>query len=244
VATPGVVAHRGHAAIAPENTVHALASAVRAGAGWIEFDVRTTVDGVPVVIHDRTVDRTTDGSGSVAELTFDEVRVLDAGSWFSPAFAGVRVPTLSRVLDLLTPAGPRLLLEIKPPASVEEVRAVTAQVAERGLVGRTVVQSFDPGILHLTDEVAPGLRRGLLRNGLDADPVATARDVGAVLYNPSVGDVLGDPDAVARLRDSGVDVMAWTANDPTVWPALSALGLAGIITDRAADLAAWSATRA
>jgi glycerophosphoryl diester phosphodiesterase len=239
-AAPDVVAHRGYAAIAPENTLPALASAVLAGADWIEFDVRTTADGVPVVIHDRTVDRTTDGTGQVAELTFDEVDHFDAGSWFSPAFAGVRVPRLSEVLDLLTPAGPRLLLEIKPPATVDQVKAVVAQVAERGLPDRTVVQSFDPGILHLTGEVAPELRRGLLRNGLDADPVATAREVGAILYNPSVGDVLGDPDAVARLREAGVDVMPWTANDPAVWPALSGLGVAGIITDRAGELAGWN----
>jgi glycerophosphoryl diester phosphodiesterase len=243
VPAPCIVAHRGHSSIAPENTLPALASGVHAGADWIEFDVRTTADGVPVVIHDRTVDRTTDGTGPVWELTVDQIDRLDGGSWFSADFAGVRVPHLDEVLDLLNPDGPQLLLEIKPPADADEVRAVVAQLHERGLPERTVVQSFDPGILHLVAEVAPELRRGLLRNGLDADPVAVALDVGAIFYNPSVADVFGDPDAVLRLRDVGVDVMPWTANDPDVWPALSALGVAGIITDRAADLADWSAAR-
>ena len=97
------VAHRGYSAIAPENTLPALAAAVLAGATFVEFDVRTTADGVPMVIHDRTVDRTTDGRGAVWELTFDELRALDAGSWFSPAYAETRVPLLGEVLDLLRP---------------------------------------------------------------------------------------------------------------------------------------------
>ncbi len=229
--------------MAPENTLPAFAAAVHAGADWVEFDVRTSVDGVPVVIHDRTVDRTTDGTGSIWELTIDQVDRLDAGSWFSPAFAGVHVPRLEEVLALLTAPGPQLLLEIKPPATVDQVKVMMAQVAERGLLERTVVQSFDPGILHLVAEVAPEVRRGLLRLGLDADPVGTALGVGAILYNPSVADVLGDRAAMARLQAAGVDIMSWTANDPDLWPALSDLGLAGIITDRAGELVGWSAAR-
>src|SRR3954463_888507 len=93
------VAHRGYSAVAPENTLPALTAAARAGATYVEFDVRTTADGVPVVIHDRTVDRTTSGTGLVADLTMDEVRALDAGSWFAPAYAGLRVPLLTEVLD-------------------------------------------------------------------------------------------------------------------------------------------------
>lgn len=234
-----VVAHRGYAAAAPENTLPALAAAALSGATWVEFDVRTTADGVPVVLHDRSVDRTTDGSGPVAELCIDEVERLDAGSWFSPAYAGARVPRLSQVLDLLAPLGAALLLEIKPPATAEQVKAVVAQLDERGLPDRTVLQSFDPGILHLADEAAPGVRRGLLRKGLDADPVATAQQVGAVFYNPTVTDVLGDPAVVTRLRAVGVEVMPWIANDPAAWPALQALGVAGLITDRPGELSGW-----
>lgn len=237
---PRVVAHRGHAAAAPENTLPALAAAARAGVAWIEFDVRTTADGVPVVIHDRTLDRTTDGTGQVDQVSIDEVERLDAGSWFSPDFAGVPVPRLSQVLDLLAPLAPQLLLEIKPPATAEEVKAVVAQLAARELHGRTVVQSFDPGILHLTDQADPRLRRGLLRKGLDADPLAVARQVGAVLYNPTVNDVLDDPGVVSRLQDAGVDVMPWTANDPATWLELITLGVAAIITDRPTDLITWS----
>src|SRR5215213_2070447 len=121
------VGHRGYSAVAPENTLPALAAAVLAGCTYVEFDVRTTADGVPVVIHDRTVDRTTDGSGHVWDLTLDEIRRLDAGSWFSPAYAGVRVPLLTEVLDLLRPH-PELLLEIKPPATLDEVKTILGTV--------------------------------------------------------------------------------------------------------------------
>jgi glycerophosphoryl diester phosphodiesterase len=233
------VAHRGYSAVAPENTLPALAAAVRAGSTYVEFDVRTTADGVPVVIHDRTVDRTTDGSGHVSDLTLDEIRRLDAGSWFSPAYAGVRVPLLTEVLDLLRPH-PELLLEIKPPATLDEVKTILGMVAERGMIGRSVVQSFDPEIIRRVREAAPDVRRGLLRLRFEADTVPLAVDLGVVCCNPSVDDVLGDPETVAELIGAGIDVMPWTANDLRQWPVLADAGVAGLITDRAGELTGWT----
>jgi glycerophosphoryl diester phosphodiesterase len=269
------VAHRGYSAVAPENTLPALAAAVLAGATFVEFDVRTSADGVPVVIHDRTVDRTTDGTGHVWELTCAEIGALDAGSWFSPAYAGLSIPLLSDVLDLLAPhaagpddspaalhsdfrrgpapapaqaagvvpnlAGPvELLLEIKPPATTDQVAAILAQVDNRGLLGRTVVQSFDPDVVRRVGEVAPEVRRGLLRHGFDAEQVAIAKDLGLDYCNPSLVAVLDDPGTVAELRENGVRVMPWTANDPQQWPALVDAGVAGLITDHAGTLTGWT----
>ncbi len=94
-------AHRGDKAVAPENTLPAFISAVERGAHQIEFDVHMTKDNHLVIIHDSTVDRTTDGSGAVAETTFEAIRALDAGSWFAPEFAGARVPTLREVLEVI-----------------------------------------------------------------------------------------------------------------------------------------------
>ena len=241
------VAHRGYSAVAPENTLPALAAAVLAGATFVEFDVRTTADGVPVVIHDRTVDRTTDGSGKVWELTLDEVAVLDAGSWFSPAYAGVRIPRLSEVLSLLQPHaaadGVELLLEIKPPATLEQVKNIIGQVADAGLLGRTVVQSFDPAIVRLVGEAAPEVRRGLLRDGFDAEQAAVASELGIVYCNPSMTAVLGAPETVAELAEVGVAVMPWTANDISLWPELAEAGVAGLISDRTGELTGWTAAR-
>jgi glycerophosphoryl diester phosphodiesterase len=236
------VAHRGYSAVAPENTLPALAGALLAGATLVEFDVRTTMDGVPVVIHDRTVDRTTDGSGQVSELTLGEVRALDAGSWFSPAFAGLRVPLLSEVLDLLeaSAGAAGLLLEIKAPATLEQVKAILGQVADRDLLPRTVVQSFDPQVLALVREAAPDVRRGLLRLRFDAETVPLAKDLGVVCCNPALGDVLGDPATVEALIRAGIDVLPWTANDMSQWPALVRAGVAGLITDRVGELTGWA----
>lgn len=231
------VAHRGYSAIAPENTLPALAAAALAGATLVEFDVRTTADRVPVVIHDRTVDRTTTGTGAVCDLTVDELRSYDAGGWFSAAYAGVRVPLLAEVLDVLS--GSRLLLEIKAPATRDEVKVILAMVAERGLLGRTVVQSFHPDVVRLVREAVPDVPRGLLRMRFEEDTVRLAAELGVAYCNPPLADVLGDPDTVARLRGAGVRIMPWTANDPARWPELVAAGVAGLITDRAGELTGW-----
>ncbi|MEV6631270.1 glycerophosphodiester phosphodiesterase family protein [Actinoplanes sp. NPDC051470] len=233
------VAHRGYSAVAPENTLPALAAAVSAGATHVEFDVRTTADDVPVVIHDRTVDRTTNGTGHVWDLTVDEIRALDAGSWFSPAFAGLKVPLLSEVLALPL-ADASLLLEIKPPTNADQVKRILTMLGD--LAGRTIVQSFDPSVVRLVREVAPDIRRGLLRLRFEADTVALVRDLGVVCCNPSVADVVGAPEMVAELAAEGVEVMPWTANDITEWRALAAAGVAGLITDHAGELTGWAAS--
>lgn len=261
MARPHRVAHRGYSAVAPENTLPALAAGVLAGATLIEFDVRTTADGVPVVIHDRTVDRTTDGSGHVWELTLDEISALDAGSWFSPAYAGLRIPLLHEVIDLLRPhatlapsageAGvtpaeaPRveLLLEIKPPATLEQVKVIMGQVTEAGLLDRTVVQSFDPAVVRLAADAAPDVRLGLLRHGFDDEQVRVARELGISYVNPDLRAVLAGPETVAALAGAGVGVMPWTPNDMALWPGLLEAGVAGLITDRAGELTGWATAR-
>jgi glycerophosphoryl diester phosphodiesterase len=237
------VAHRGYSAVAPENTLPAFLAAVRGGATLVEFDVRTTADGVPVVIHDRTLDRTTTGAGYLWDRPYAEVAALDAGAWFAPAYAGTRVPTLTETLDLLGAAGARLLLEIKRPATLDEVKTIVEAVHERGLAERTIVQSFDPEVMRLVRAAAPDLRRGLLRMRFDEETVGLARELEVVCLNPALADVLADPATVADLTGAGIAVMPWTANDMTVWPALVAAGAAGLVTDRVAELTGWSAAQ-
>ncbi len=236
---PDVIAHRGYSAVAPENTLPAFAAAVAAGADWVELDVRTTADGVPVVIHDRTLDRTTAGTGPVADCPAGDLATLDAGSWFSPAYAGVPVPTLAAALDLLDRAGTRILLEIKPPATGAEVEAVVAQVAGRGLTARTILQSIDDDVLRAAAAALPDLRRGVLRFTPDPDPVRACVEHRAVCYNPSLKDLVRDPELAPRLQATGVRVMPWTVNTAAGWADAVDLGVDGIITDRPAACAAW-----
>ncbi|MEV6298777.1 glycerophosphodiester phosphodiesterase family protein [Actinoplanes sp. NPDC051861] len=237
------VAHRGYCTVAPENTLPAFTAAVAAGATFVEFDVRTTRDGVPVVIHDRTVNRTTSGSGRVWDLTYDEVAALDAGSWFGAGFAGLRVPTLAETLDLLAATSAELLLEIKPPATLDEVKAVVAELTERDLLGRTVIQSFDTDVLRKARDVAPEVRRGLLLFRYDAETVALCRELGVVYCNPAIEDVLGGAETTAALAAAGVGVMPWTPNDMGEWGPLVDAGAAGLITDHVGELTGWAAAR-
>ncbi|MFF7814502.1 glycerophosphodiester phosphodiesterase [Streptomyces sp. NPDC007945] len=239
-----VIAHRGASSAAPENTLVAGEVARRGGAEWIENDVRPSRDGVPYVVHDATVDRTTDGSGAVRELTSTQLDSLDAGAWFAPSFAGARVPRLAAQLADLRERGGRLLLEVKGAHSRAEVARIVRDVREQRMAERVVVQSFEPVTLRYVREAAPELPRALLRDRLDADPVAVARELGLAAYHVSDRGLAARPGAVAELRAAGVAVNVWTVDAPARWRALADLGVDGVITDRPTELAGWNAARA
>ncbi|MFF7990841.1 glycerophosphodiester phosphodiesterase [Kitasatospora xanthocidica] len=240
-APPTVYAHRGASSAAPENTLVSDEVARRGGAEWIEDDVQPSRDGVPYVLHDDTVDRTTDGKGRVRDLTAAQLDALDAGSWFAPAYAGTRLPTLAAQLEDLRTRGGRLLLEIKGPHTREEVARIVREVRDHGMAGRVFVQSFEPDALRYTRELAPELPLGLLRAALDADPVATARELGLAAYNPSDEALSARPGVIRDLHAAGVAVNVWTVDQPARWQALTTAGVDGIITNRPAELAGWTA---
>lgn len=240
---PVTAAHRGYSSVAPENTLASYAAAVKSGAEYVEIDVHTTADGLPVVIHDQTVDRTTDGSGDVAELDGDTVTGLDAGSWFSSAFAGERVPTFAQTLDLLEEGPADMLLEIKGPETREEVNRVIDMITDAGLEDRVVVQSFDEDALRYTHERAPQLPLGLLRSTLDADPVATADELHVTYYNPSADAVRTRPDVVEELNSAGIGVFVWTVDSADDWAEISDLGVEGMITNRPGEFIGWKSAQ-
>lgn len=249
VARPAVIAHRGYSAVAPQNTLAAVEAACRAGVDAVEIDLQPTADGVGAVIHDETVDATTDGTGKVAALTSDEVLRLDAGARFSPVFAGQRVPTLDAVLGVLARHPETdLLLELKGSWSTEQVERVAATIAAAGFDGRVLVQSFWPGTVATVRDVAPHLPGGLL---VSFDPPGLLRlceRLRVVACNPSVSTVAGSPRLVSRLHAAGLRVMSWTANDPAAWTTLvsadDGAGVDAVITDRPERLAGWIEGRA
>lgn len=239
-----VIAHRGNSSVAPENTLAAFEAAWRAGAGSIELDVQLTADGEVVVIHDDTLDATTDGVGGLASADLPTVRSLDAGAWFSPAFAGQRVPTFAEVVDLLTRRpGIDLLLEVKGAWTVEQVRRVTEPVLAAGLADRVVAQSFWPETVAALRVAAPHLRRGLLVLEADTGLEDRCRDLGVMACNPHGLLLVQDPGLVDRLHAAGLQVMVWTLDEPEHWAAAVALGVDGIITNRPDRLAGWLAAR-
>ncbi|HXH32729.1 MAG TPA: glycerophosphodiester phosphodiesterase family protein [Bacteriovoracaceae bacterium] len=144
------VAHRGAPAHAPENTIPSFLKALELKANYLELDVHQTKDGELVVIHDSTVDRTSNGKGEVTHLRFQEIRQLDAGSWFSPQFKGVKIPTLKEVLLLLDKdKRTQAIIELKHGdefyPGIEG--KVTALVAELNLSERVIIKSFNPAVL-------------------------------------------------------------------------------------------------
>ncbi|WP_454085638.1 glycerophosphodiester phosphodiesterase [Georgenia sp. Marseille-Q6866] len=240
-----VVAHRGNSSAAPENTLAAIASAVACGANGVEIDVRLTGDRVPVVIHDETLDRTTDGSGPVAATPAAEVTALDAGAWFGQRFVDERVPLLTDVLDLLVAAGDvELFLEVKGTWDADDVRRVTDAVASRGLGDRVLAQSFSAATVAALATVAPKLRRGLLVKEAGDGVLELCRRLETSACNPHGALLRTRPEVTGRAQAAGLTVTPWTLNEPEDWAAARELGVDGIITDRPADLLAWAAVPA
>lgn len=243
---PAVVAHRGNSSVAPQNTLAAIEAACRAGADAVEIDLQRTADGAAVVIHDDTVDGTTDGTGAVGELSLATLRGLDAGRWFGPGFSGQQVPLFGEVLEILErhPAT-QLLLELKDVWGPDELRGVTAAIDDAGLSDRVLVQSFWPDTVAAARDVAPHLQRGLLLAFEPPDVADVCAGLGAVACNPSTEMVRNDPGLVARLHRAGLRVMVWTENEVSGWSRLcdvdDGAGVDAIITDRPDRLLGWFA---
>src|SRR5438105_7019037 len=132
-ALPRVIGHRGACGLAPENTIASFREAAELGVRRVEFDVHLSADGIPVVIHDDTVNRTTSGRGAVASLNLAELQALDAGTWFAPRFQGERVPTLGATVTLLGKLRLGAVVEITPSPGTD---AATAEAAVRVLLHR------------------------------------------------------------------------------------------------------------
>jgi len=224
------IAHRGASGVLPENTKHAFVKAIDLGAAAIEFDVQLTLDEVPVVIHDETLERTTNGEGRVGDMGFDELGKLDAGSWFGASFARVEVPTLDEVLATI---GGRVVLnvELKPDHRIEAlVKHAITVVARRDLLDSVVFSSFDTDAVKLVRQHVPEARIGVLCTPGRLEPaLALAGHVGAETIHPAVAMV--DSELIARAHEQGWKVWAWTANEPGEIALLTALGVDGIFSD-------------
>lgn len=204
------------------------------GADAVELDVHLSADGVPVVIHDFTVDGTTDGSGRVAELTLAQLKQLDAGSTFAPAFAGERIPTLAEVLEAV---GERLLLNVELKSlSLREnglERAVIAQIEQHGLDDCVLISSFNPLSLRRAKRIAPHIPVGLLYSSDMPLPLRRAWLAPFVHHearHPNHTMVHARFLAWAKRRGYWVNV--WTVDDPDEMRRLITLHVDGIITNR------------
>ena len=211
-----MIGHRGAAAVAPENTLASLRKANELGARWVEFDVKLTRDGYPILAHDDRLERTTDGRGRFAATTLAEIERLDAGGWFAPAFAGERVPTFEEALALCRALGLGINVEIKPCRGRE---VETARVAVETLLAHwpatlpvPLISSFVPACLGVAREIAPAVPRGYLAGRLPRRWQAQLATYGCSTLH------LDQRRLGARQRAAvvaaGVPLLLYTVNDP------------------------------
>jgi glycerophosphoryl diester phosphodiesterase len=224
---PLVFGHRGASASAPMNTLPAFELAAAQGAHGIELDVHRSRDGHLVIIHDFTVDATTSGRGRVGEMSLHELKSLDAGSWFGPAFAGVQIPTLDEVFEVV---GRRVLVNVELKTACAESsgleEAVAACIARHQMHQRVLVSSFNPRALARFRAVLPDVPLGYLSEGASMPlPDEAAYEA----YHPR-HDLL-TPRLVELCRQRRQILNVWTINDPARASDLQKLGVHGIITD-------------
>jgi glycerophosphoryl diester phosphodiesterase len=228
-----VIAHRGAKATSPENTLASIRQAVAEGAAWIEFDVKLTSDGHPVVIHDPTLERTTNGKGKVAETTLAAIRELDAGSWFGSRFAGEKVPTLEEALEVMSGLAMGFNLEIKPcPGREVETAQVAARTVKQrwpGYLPTPIFSSFKAESLAASRAVAPEIPRGFLWDRLPSDWQRQISELGCAAVHPNARNLSRED--VAAIKGAGFPVLAWTVNEPARARELMAWGVDSLITD-------------
>jgi glycerophosphoryl diester phosphodiesterase len=220
------IAHRGASAYAPENTTAAFELALSLGARAVEFDVRLTRDGVPVVLHDDTLERTTSGRGKVSEANWADLAALEAGTWFHPRFVEQRVLSLEQALAVIAPRA-RPIIELKVAL---EARVLEEALRVYNATQQALVISFEASWLAAVRKASRDLKVGLLADEWRDDLPERCRDLGSEVL--ILGTHVLSLGRIAVALDCGLEVWTYTPNDIGLVAACAALGVTGIITDR------------
>jgi glycerophosphoryl diester phosphodiesterase len=235
---PRWVAHRGAGKLAPENTLAAFKLGASHGYRMFECDVKLSSDGVPFLLHDDTLERTTDGQGIAGQKTWNELQKLDAGRWYSAThvqdFSGEPIPSLGSIAGYCIENNFDLNIEIKPTTGTgQQTGKVVAQHAARlwhNAARKPLLTSFTPDALQAALDAAPELPRGLLLHELWTGWLETGLmlDCRAIICNHQ----LWDSSSVTQAKSAGFKTLSYTVNDQAEVDRLLALGTDGIITDR------------
>ncbi|RKU17559.1 hypothetical protein C6501_03715 [Candidatus Poribacteria bacterium] len=224
------IAHRGASGIAPENTLTAFKKAIKIGVDAVEFDLHGTADGEIVVIHDASLDRTTNMSGLIKQTTLKIIKRADAGAWFNPEFEGEQIPTLAEALTCITDNA-IAVLEIKDDTIAE---AVVQKIREMDLLELTVVISFHASVLQTVRALEPGIPTGWLigsSNG-HTHPIQLCQQLGILgssLLN--VNHQLITDEFAYEVRRRGIALWCWTVDDIERMRQMSAFGVQGITSN-------------
>ena len=226
---PWVIAHRGASGHAPENTIAAFQRAVELGAQFIETDIHLTRDARFVAIHDKLLQRTTNGRGPVSDYTLAELRELDAGMWFDREFMGQKIPTLEEILEFGKRHDVVFYLEIKYEAASGMHHALAAALANTDAAARTIVISFDPGTVQAIRQLNAAVMTGLLSEDARTDPVRLAQEVGARQICLRYDQI--SHDLTSRAHRADLPMVTWTVNEADEMRAAIGIGVDGIMTD-------------
>lgn len=227
-----VHAHRGASAYAPENTMSAFNAALDMKADFFELDVHLTLDGQVVVTHDFNIARTSNGTGVVEEMSLDELRKFDFGSWFKPEFQEERIPTLEQVMDLVKDTGTSLNIEIKanPGLLDNGIEKKVIEIAKAfSMENRVVISSFNHYCLAEVKRLNPEMKTGILYVEMMYKPWEYARILAADAIHPNYKTLLSE--ITGNCIKNNVMVNTWTLDKPEDIKRAVGLGVTGIITN-------------
>lgn len=230
---PPVIAHRGGSAYAPENTMSAFVKAVQLDIGWVEFDVMLAKCGTPIIFHDETLDRTTNGSGFVGDYPYSYLQTLDAGAWFAPVFAGERIPTLEQVAQFLVSTGMHANVEIKPLPGQEKqtvdaaLKVMSAYFPEDS--DKILYSSFSLSALQYLRQRAPRCHIGFLMHEWRADWRQAAESVQSVSVNVNQAELT--PERVSEIKKYAKFLLSYTVNQPERAKELLSEGVDAVFSD-------------
>ncbi len=233
-----IIAHRGANKVAPQNTLPAFRKAIEMKADGFENDVHLTKDAIPVVCHNYDIDQTSDGSGFIRDYTYEELLKFDFGSYFSPEFAGTKIPTLDEFYELCTDMKV-INVEIKSPRDgrLDEIVSKTIESAKKlNLCDRLIISSFDPEVLLKVKDIDSFVKTGILYDPNSAiaeeicdDLAAYAKKIRVDALHPYIAFL--SEDYIEEAHDAGLIVNPWTVNKDFQIENLCAWGCDGVITD-------------
>ena len=230
---PRILGHRGAAGHAPENTLAGFQTAARLGVRWVEFDVHLSADQIPVLLHDDSLDRTTNGEGPVDGHTAASLNTLDAGAWFSEAFAGEPLPTLQQTIQQLTALGLGANIEIKPsPGREAETGFVVARTLREqwpSILPPPIVSSFQTVSLAASREAAPQIDRALLIRKISGSWAQDMRELGCSALHCSHRRLTASD--IDEVRRAGYPLNVYTVNDRSLADRLFSWGAGSLISD-------------
>jgi glycerophosphoryl diester phosphodiesterase len=236
-----IIAHRGYSARAPENTLAAIEAAISAGADAVEFDVHTAACGTPVVFHDATLGRTTNGVGPVHRQTLRELKSLDAGRWFSPEFVGERIPSLHQALEATRGRLGRTYVEVKGFRELEDLDRMVLIAQDLTMLGEVVFISMDwtaLARLRAQDE-STSIGYVVEREDRIDEAFRLARGDAHALLDLRADFIADDPALVERASAQDTDMAVWTVDDPRDAAKLKAWGVDRITTNEVERLLEW-----